>query len=86
MPDPLARIQYPARSDRFQAAGFDASIAAVKTGCSRAGGETIESEKSMMYLTMLRQKRQGVSRISGLASSATFKGNERRQSVHVTTI
>jgi hypothetical protein len=71
---------------RFQAAGFEGAIAAIATARSRAGGEAIEREKSMMYLTTLRQKRQGVSRISGLASSATFKGNERRHSVQVTTI
>jgi hypothetical protein len=58
---------------RLHAAGFDVS-AAVEAGCSRAGGEAIERQKSMMYLTTLRQKRQGVSRTSGLASSATFNG------------
>src|SRR5579863_6590663 len=69
-----------------QAAGFEGAIAVIATACSRGGGETIEREKSMMYLTKLRQKRQGVSRTSGLASSVTFKGNERRHSVQVTTI
>lgn len=60
--DPLGENPLFGKVRPFQVGGFDGAIAAIEAGCSRAGGETIESEKSMMYLTMLRQKRQGVSR------------------------
>ena len=48
-------------------------------------GDATESEKSMMYRTVLRQKMQGVSTTSGLTASDTFKGNDRRHSVQVST-
>jgi hypothetical protein len=49
-------------------------------------GEATEREKSMMYLTVLGQNRHGVSWTSGIASSATLNGNERKHSVQVTTM
>jgi hypothetical protein len=48
-------------------------------------GNATESEKSMMSRTVLRQKMQGVSTTSGLTASDTFKGNDRRHSVQVST-
>jgi hypothetical protein len=49
-------------------------------------GETTESEKSMMYLTVFGQNRHGVSWTSGRASSAALNGKERKHSVQVTTM
>ena len=49
-------------------------------------GEATEREKSMMYLTVLGQKRHAVSWTSGRPSSVTLSGNERKHSVQVTTI
>ena len=49
-------------------------------------GETTEREKSMMYLTTFVQNRQGVSRTSGVTSSVTFSGKERKHSVQVSTM
>ena len=48
-------------------------------------GDATESEKSMMYRTVLRQKMQGDSTTSGLTASDTCKGNDRKHSVHVST-
>jgi hypothetical protein len=48
-------------------------------------GEAIAREKSMMYLTVLGQNRQGVSWIFCRSSVSTLKGNDRIQSVQVTT-
>jgi len=48
-------------------------------------GEAIEREKSMMYLTVLGQNRQGVSWIFCRSSLATLNGNDRKQSVQVST-
>ena len=49
-------------------------------------GEATESEKSMMYRTLLRQKMQGVSITVPVASEDTFSGNDRKHSVHVSTM
>ena len=49
-------------------------------------GEATESEKSMMYLTSLRQKMQGVSITVAVTSEDTFRGNDLRHSVHVNTM
>src|SRR3954470_23950812 len=49
-------------------------------------GEATVREKSMMYRTELRQNMHGVSITAVLTSVETFMGNERRQSVHVSTI
>jgi hypothetical protein len=49
-------------------------------------GEATESEKSMMYRTTLRQKMQGVSITVAVTSDDTFTGNDRKHSVHVSTI
>jgi hypothetical protein len=54
------------------------------TSTSRRG-EAIAREKSIMYLTVLGQNRQGVSWILCRSSVMTLKGNERRQSVQVST-
>src|SRR5256885_2299252 len=43
------------------------------------------SEIPMMYLTVLEQNKQGVSKMSEWASWVTFKGKERRHSVQVNT-
>src|SRR5579862_6840727 len=57
-----------------------------REGTFAFGGETTEREKSMMYRTLLGQKRQSVSWTSGLTSSVTFKGNDLRHSVQVNTM
>ena len=49
-------------------------------------GETTEREKSMMYLTTFVQNRQGVTRTSGVTSSVTLNGKERKHSVQVSTM
>jgi len=49
-------------------------------------GEATESEKSMMYRTLLRQKMQAVSITVPVASEGTFSGNDRKHSVHVSTM
>src|SRR5579863_285014 len=49
-------------------------------------GETTEREKSMMYLTTFVQNRQGVTRTSGVTSSVTLKGKDRKHSVQVSTM
>lgn len=48
-------------------------------------GEAIAREKSMIYRTVLGQNRQGVSWIFCRSSVATLKGNDRKQSVQVST-
>lgn len=48
-------------------------------------GEATAREKSMIYLTVLGQNRHGVSWIFCRSSLVTLKGNERRQSVQVST-
>jgi hypothetical protein len=48
-------------------------------------GEATDKEKSMMYLTVLGQNKQGVSWIFCRSSVVTLKGNDRRQSVQVST-
>jgi hypothetical protein len=49
-------------------------------------GEATEREKSMMYRTSLRQKMQGVCITVAVTSDATFRGNDRKHSVHVSTM
>ena len=51
-----------------------------------AMGELTATEKSMMYLTGVVQKRQGVSWISCTSSCITLKGKDRRHSVQVSTM
>jgi hypothetical protein len=49
-------------------------------------GEETEREKSMMYLTGVVQKKQGVCWISCTSSRNTLKGKDRRHSVQVSTM
>src|SRR5947209_10508340 len=49
------------------------------------GCDTIEREKSMIYLTVLGQNKHVVSWIFCRSSVATLRGNDRRQSVQVNT-
>jgi hypothetical protein len=49
-------------------------------------GDATAREKSMMYRTSLRQKMQGVCITVAVTSEATFSGNDRKHSVHVSTI
>jgi len=68
---------------RFQAAD---SVPPTEAALVALCGDIREREKSMTYLTVFGQNRQGVSRISGVASSMRFKGNERKHSVQVSTM
>src|ERR1051326_4915431 len=57
----------------------------IGAAAASGGGEAIAKEKSMMYLTVFGQNRQGVSWIFCRSSVVTLRGNDRRQSVQVST-
>ena len=68
---------------RFAAVEVRARIFGAASASGR--GEATAKEKSMMYLTVFGQNRQGVSWIFCRSSVVTLKGNDRRQSVQVST-
>src|SRR4051794_6386005 len=74
-----------AKEAHYIADGF---VVPAKTGSMLSlsrGGEAINKEKSIMYLTVLGQNRHGVSWIFWRSCVTTLSGNDRRQSVQVRT-